>query len=432
VSSLRVGKALALCAALAAWSGASACGRLGYDGISFTEGDGAPAAPDGDVSDGAPGAADATPGTADAPPGTPDAGPGTPDATPGTGTAELVLTSNTTLGDEPDLAFTGDGYSIAWSDTRQGGNNRELYLQRVENGALVGGNVRLTNASGYSGFPSLAWSGTDLGVGWEDGRNGTDEVYFVRMDRDGSNVGTPIRLSHAAGFAYDTSVAWTGSQFGIAWEDGGDPASDLYFASVSGTTASAPVQRTNAAGTSLLPRLVWTGSAYGLAWESDRAAGNMQAYFGLADTSGQGSGTDPVISSGGHGFGPDLAWSGSVFGVAYEDNRSGSFRIYLQLVQPDGQLSGSAIDVSGAGPATEAKVAWAGDHWAVAYLSGGLVVLAQMSPDAVPTVARAQVVSGAAGHADNPDLAWTGSAFGLAWQDDRSGNQDIYFREVLP
>ena len=106
--------------------------------------------------------------------------------------------------------------------------------------------------------------------------------------------------------------------------------------------------------------------------------------------------------------------------------------IYLQLVLPSGQLSGSAIDVSGAGPATEAKVVWAGDHFAVSFLEGGLVMLAQMSPDPVPSVARVQVVSGAAGHADNPALTWSGSALGLAWQDDRSGNQDIYFREVLP
>jgi hypothetical protein len=427
VSSLRVGSTLAFCAALAAWPGTSACGRLGYDSLAFL-GDGGPGAPDAaTTSDAPPGSSDAGP---DAAPGSADAAPGA-DAPPATGTAEIPITVGTTNSTDPALAFTDDGYSVIWSDTRNA--NRELYLQRVAAGVLAGTNVRITNATGYSGFPALAWSGTDLAVAWEDGRLGTDEVYFERMDKLGGPLSLQRPLSSAAGLAYDPSVAWNGTDFGVAWEDGGNALSQIYVVTANGSVpVRTPVQRTSSTHVSLLPELVWTGSGYGIAFESNRS-GSMQVYFVRSDATGAATGTDPpVLSSGGQAFGPSLAWNGTSFAVAYEDDRSGTQQIYLQLLLATGAVDGVAIPVtSGGTAATEASLVWAGDHWSIAYLSGRRIMLTEMSTG-VPTPGVILPVSDAASDADSPDLVWTGSAYGVVWQDFRDGNWDVYFREVVP
>jgi len=45
----------------------------------------------------------------------------------------------------------------------------------------IGRDVRITNDASYSGFPSLAWTGSKYGVSWEDERDGNDEIYFARI-----------------------------------------------------------------------------------------------------------------------------------------------------------------------------------------------------------------------------------------------------------
>jgi hypothetical protein len=430
VSSLRVGSTLALCAALAAWPGASACGRFGYDTQALVD-DGGPGAADAVTSSDSPVAASdaAADAAADAPPGTTDAT--TADAPTATGTAELAVTVGTTDGTDPTLAFTGDGYSIVWSDTRNA--NRELYLQRVAAGALQGAAVRLTSATGYSGFPAAAWSGTELALGWEDGRLGSDEVYFGRFDRNGGALSLQRPLSSAAGLAYDPAVVWNGTDFGVAWEDGGNVVSQIYVTHATGSVpVNPPVQRTSSARTSLIPSIAWSGSSYGIAWESDRT-GTLQVYFARSDASGAAIGIDPpVLSSGGRALGASVAWNGSEFGVAYEDNRTGTTLIYLQLLQATGAVDGPAIPLTqGNTPSTQARLVWATDHWAVTYLNGGRIYLAEVSPVA-PSMPVALPVSSPASDADSPDLVWTGSAYGVVWQDHRDGNWDVYFREVAP
>jgi hypothetical protein len=49
-----------------------------------------------------------------------------------------------------------------------------------------------------------------------------------------------------------------------------------------------------------------------------------------------------------------------------------------------------------------------------------------------PNMPVALPVSSPASDADSPDLVWTGSAYGVVWQDHRDGNWDVYFREVAP
>lgn len=427
MSSLRVGSTLALCAALAAWSGTSACGRLGYDSHRLLD-DGGPGAADAVTS------SDAPPGSSDAPPGTADAAP--VDAPPATGTAEIALTTDPADSDDPAIAFTGDGYSVVWSDTRNA-SNREIYLQRIVGGALVGGNVRLTNATGYSGYPGMAWSGSELAIGWEDSRLQThDEVFFARFDKAGGTISAQVPLSNDFGRAYDPWVVWTGSDFGVTWEDGPSTSNaDIYFTTVDPAvgTLPTPIRRTNASGNSYLPVAAWTGSEFGLAWE-DQRTGSFEVYFARSDATGAAVGTDPPsltsTTDAGEAYYPSLAWNGSLYGVAYEDNRTGTYLIYARFLQPDGTPVGNDVPISSGSTATEATIVWAGDHWAISYMQSQQIFIVETTTLNPPGAPRA--VSSASGNATSPRMVWTGSAYGLTWQDRRAGNWDVYFREVLP
>ena len=88
------------------------------------------------------------------------------------------------------------------------------------------------------------------------------------------------------------------------------------------------------------------------------------------------------------------------------------------------------MPISSGATATEATVVWAGDHWAISYMQNRQIFIVDIPSLGVPGTPRP--VSSASGNATSPRMVWTGSAYGVTWQDRRAGNWDVYFREVLP
>jgi hypothetical protein len=121
----------------------------------------------------------------------------------------------------PDMMWTGSEYVVAWQDERHG--DKEIYLVRLSPiGAEIGSEIRVTNESLDSRSPTLAWTGTMIGVSWEDARGMTGwdaGIWFRLLDPEGAFVGPEIAVKESASWAFDPHVAWTGSDFGIAWSD---------------------------------------------------------------------------------------------------------------------------------------------------------------------------------------------------------------------
>ena len=128
----------------------------------------------------------------------------------------------------------GDGtFGIAWSDRRDG-PEAEIYFCRISaGGGRLGGDVRVTNAAGWSVDPTIAWSGAEWGIAWDDTRTGNEEIWFARMDTASTKLGSELQVSNAAGHSHFPSIVWAGGKFGVAWSDDRDGTNDeIYFASI--------------------------------------------------------------------------------------------------------------------------------------------------------------------------------------------------------
>lgn len=77
--------------------------------------------------------------------------------------------------------------------------------------------VTLTPSDAHGG--AVVWTGRELGIVWQDRRDGDYEIYFNRLTPDGEKLGPDERLSFAPGFSINPSIAWTGSEFLVAWQD---------------------------------------------------------------------------------------------------------------------------------------------------------------------------------------------------------------------
>ena len=100
-----------------------------------------------------------------------------------------------------------------------------------------------TPSSGGRSAPALAWSGSEYGVVWQDNRDQASEIYFCRMSTNGQKLGPDIRLSYDDHISTAPDIDWAmippeGREYGVVWVDDrmvGDREGDFYpyFARIS-------------------------------------------------------------------------------------------------------------------------------------------------------------------------------------------------------
>jgi len=130
----------------------------------------------------------------------------------------------------PVIAAGGTTFGIAWVDKRDGPDG-EIYFTRFSSaGTKLGVDVRVTNAADASFDPVIAWSGSEWSIAWDDLRTGNEEIFFGRVDATGVKVGSDTQVSNAAGNSRHPSIVWAGGKYGVVWSDDRDGLNDeIYF-----------------------------------------------------------------------------------------------------------------------------------------------------------------------------------------------------------
>ncbi|HUT53750.1 MAG TPA: hypothetical protein VM658_10180 [bacterium] len=335
----------------------------------------------------------------------------------------------------PNLAWSGSEYGLVWRDTRTG--NRELYFSRLAvDGSTVGLNLRLTYSPSNNELPTLAWSGSEYGIAWYDNRYGNYEIFFNRLDLAGSTVGPDLRLSSNASVSSGPTVIWTGSRYGVAWHDSRDGDNEIYdsvLAADGNTVLPTETRATQAAGSSNFPSLAWSGWPYnefGTAWYDNRD-GNYEIYFRRLTADGATVGPEVRLSDDGNGSNyPSLAWTGTEYAVIWEDARTTNWELFFRRIGPDGTAIGAETRLTNTWAFSQSsRLVRAGSELGVAWREGIEIYFMRLAIDG-STLGTGAPVTTVASAKNEPTMAWTGSEFGIAWRDSRDGVQQIYFTRV--
>jgi hypothetical protein len=345
---------------------------------------------------------------------------------------EVVVASGSSYSRRPSVAWTGSTFLVVY-DEDPSASDREVFLRAVApDGTLGAGPVALTASAGISTSPAAVWNGSSLAVAWEDYASGKSQIVFGRFTAAGAPLGQ-VQLSNAIQLAYNPTIVWTGSEHGVAWDDGKQNYSDVFFARVdaAGGTVGTPLQRTSNTGISIRSSLAWTGSAYGMAWE-DSESGVYEVQFARASSAGAALGNIVnVTSNGADAYDVSLAWNGASYGLLWADAASGTYVVLFQRLDATGTPLGAPAAVSPpGGDARKTRMVWAGDRFALVFVQNDRVWFAELNADG--SVRRAPVEIGAASApADTSvSLVWAGAIYGVAWSDIRSGTADVYFTAV--
>ncbi len=270
----------------------------------------------------------------------------------GIGTDVLVV-DNAGYVQGPDLAWTGSAYALAWADDRPGHN--EVFVKLLSpGGAALTSDTQVSSSGDTAWFASLVWAASELGVAWEDYRTADSNIFFARVGTDGARIGTEVQVTTQTSAQVQPSLVWTGTRYGLVWSDSRDGNREIYFTGLHAAGALATTERrlTDSTGVSSSPDLAWTGSEFAVAW-SDNRTGSYDILFARMDASGFKLGLDvPVRVSSGTAEDPSISWMTSQYALAFVDDDPTPETVYLVTLSASGMRTSSDITVPAGGART--------------------------------------------------------------------------------
>ena len=311
----------------------------------------------------------------------------------------------TSIGYRTDPAITSDGAGgaiVTWAEVRN--RNYDIYTQRISATGTVqwtAGGVALCSATGDQTHPTIASDGAGGAiVTWYDTRSGNADIYAQRISADGTVQWTAdgVALCTATGDQFYPAIVRDGAGGAIVtWScDVRSGNADIYAQRIS---ADGTVQWTadgvalcTASGDRWYPSLVPDGAGGAIVTWADFRSGNWDIYARRISADGTVQWTADGVAlctATGNQYYPTIVADGTSGAiVTWFDRRSGNGNedIYAQRISAGG---------------------------AVQWTANGMALCTATNDQVGPTITSDDA----------------GGAI-VTWQDQRSGNADIYARRI--
>ncbi len=213
--------------------------------------------------------------------------------------------------------------------------------------------INIAVSANYEGYPAVGSNGSAFLVLWADGRNDPGNLS-APLDIYGARVSSAGVLQDTSGFVLSSSgngegeaaVASDGTNYLVVWSDqrGGDR--DIYGIRVSGAGAvldSAAFAISSETRDQRYPAVAFDGTNYLVAWQDDRS-GNSDIYAGRVTPSGTVLDSSGIVvcDDASYQVTPRVASNGSNSLVVWEDRR-----YYGDVYGARVSTSGALLDASG-------------------------------------------------------------------------------------
>jgi hypothetical protein len=180
----------------------------------------------------------------------------------------------------PSVTVAGQIVHVVWMDSSDG--NWEIYHRSSTSDGTSWGTVnRLTDNFAPSAYCSVTASELDVHVVWVDYRHGNPEVYY-KLSADGGNIwGTDTRLTFNSAASLMPSIAASGSNLHVVWEEHRDGNAEIYYINsvdAGGSWLDFSRLTNNLAG-SFWPSVSVSDSVIHVVWMDQRDGGIEQVYY---------------------------------------------------------------------------------------------------------------------------------------------------------
>lgn len=258
------------------------------------------------------------------------------------------------------VKLTNEGISWLRPTIKWENNGFEVYYERWVDGMGLLRSYSKVDENANIIIPHTATSSRgDSAYGIILDRFGTSAVYngqiwgyvkcvlgsgceFFTRDQDGNES---ARITFTTWKSFGGHIEWDGTNFGVVWNSDVNAGGQIYFTSFNTNgqkiLGSVPISPTPTPGVELYgtPRLAWNGSEYGVVWSFGvrNVFGEIPSKVVLQTLDSSGNKTRDVmyLATGCHSVNAsvDIAWSGSSFGVAWQDQDDPVTDIYFVLIK---------------------------------------------------------------------------------------------------
>lgn len=340
----------------------------------------------------------------------------------------------------PEVAYGMGKFGIVWDSNETG--DYEIYFALLDNlGNKVGNVLRITNDSGSSRDPVIAFDGKNFGIIWYDNFAGQNRgIYFAAISPKGKLVISPTRINDINADGVHPSALWNGkaNEYAVTWWDGRN--GGAYFGRVNrqGKTILETQISTMPANAYYRPLIGTSGKEYAIAWSQwvSCSTGNcLEMAFARVQKNGAKIGADKIVTTYGNTAPKSVVWNGKEWGILNSIHGEAN----LLRLSKIGEIVTTPTNFSGM-LAANAELAWNGKNYGISWMDtrwitpenslNGEVAFQTFSSLGKPLGDVTRVSYGTGPSWCLSDIIWTGNKFALAWVENLyQSDQEIRFAQ---
>ncbi len=334
------------------------------------------------------------------------------------------------------VAANGNVIHIVWADFRDG--KFEIYYKRsTDAGVSWGTDTRLTNNNADDmQSPSVTVSGSFVHVVWCEQHAGNYDIYYKRSIDAGISWGAQTQFTTDITWSTAPSLAVTGSVVNVVWNDNRDGNWEIYYkrSTDAGVSWGTNVRLTNDTTDSEAPSVAVSGQIVHVAWLDEYYTSLMEIYYKRSTDGGVSWGTKVRLTfDSAKSLFPCIAVSGSDVHVVWYDQRDGNREIYYKRSTDVGITWG--VDTRLTNNTSFSKLPSVAVSGSVVHIvweeerDGNQEIYYKRSTDAGITWGADTRLTNNTSSSEYPSVAVYGSVVHVVWEDTRDGvNPEIYYK----
>jgi hypothetical protein len=320
------------------------------------------------------------------------------------------------------IAAAGDTVHIVWSDYRDNRYSEIYYKRSIDGGVNWDLDRRLTCDTTPSGSPSVAVSGMDVHVAWEDWRDDYwGEIYYKRSIDGGATWCPDTRLSYGRDRSWHSCIAVAGPNVHVVWLDQRDLYHQIYYtrSTDEGVTWEPENRLTNTNSSNYLkPSIAVSGSKVHVVWD------DTKLFYKRSTDGGATWGPDTAIVNGpSFSAQPSIALSGANVHVTWWDYRDRNVEMYYKKSTDEGLTWGSDIRLTNDTASSESpSIASSGSNVHLVWFDqrdGNYELYYKRSTDSGTTWSLDTRLTNDSAYSRNPSVVVSGPVVHLLWMDNR-------------
>jgi hypothetical protein len=337
------------------------------------------------------------------------------------------------LNSSKGIALNGNTVHVVWADERDG--NREIYYKRsTDKGLTWGTDNRFTNNPASSWRPSVSVNGTTVHLAWCDEISGNFEIYYKRSTDDGINWSENTRLTFDSARSWAPSLAVNGSVIHIVWPESRDLNEEVYYkrSSDNGLSWGPDTRLTYDSSGTYYPSVAVSGSNVHVVWYDFRT-GRRTVFYKRSTNGGTNWGADTQLTFGtSESYNAAVCVSGSAVNVAWQDTRFGAEEIFY-MRSSDGGLNWSSENrmTSNSGISWYPSISVAQNNVHLAWqdnTSGNYEIYYDRSTDGGINWDQILQLTNDTAESLRPSIAVLDSLVHVVWNNKRDGNFEVYYK----